>query len=86
MGRSDHARLLVLLFSPWLLLVGYCDCQEQGPRSFFPVSSFSFPNKELGPYDWSYARGLFPAGKLPSPVLPPGLEPGCVPFSVYQYM
>uniref|UniRef100_A0A1D1Y5Z4 Transmembrane protein 8B n=2 Tax=Anthurium amnicola TaxID=1678845 RepID=A0A1D1Y5Z4_9ARAE len=64
MGSSDQTSTLLvglLLCSWWLLLVGYCGCQqEQGPHSSFLVSSFNFPKMRLGPYEWSYMRVELP--------------------------
>ncbi|CAA6655482.1 unnamed protein product [Spirodela intermedia] len=61
MDWSDRASLWLLLSSSWLLLLGYCTSQPaQGPHGSFRVSSFSFPDWKLGPYEWSYARVELP--------------------------
>ncbi|CAA7390766.1 unnamed protein product [Spirodela intermedia] len=61
MDWSDRAPLWLLLSSSWLLLLGYCTGQSaQGPHGSFRVSSFSFPDRKLGPYEWSYARVELP--------------------------
>ena len=90
MGRSDCGGLWVgyfLVAFSWLLLLGLCIGQkEKEMGGSFVVSSFSFLDRKLGPFEWGYARGSslplpdFSLSPSPSSPLPLSLSLS-LPFS-----